>query len=201
MMMAVMALFAQAQTVHTFTDALFVRVDDIDFLPEEATINVTEETDGTYTLSLKNFCLGAVPVGNIRVDKIVPVKSGEVVKFSVDRVIRITAGDIQGVPEEEYLGPQLKDVPIKMAAAMQDDKLFCIIDIDMTETELEQYIKVTFSEDFTTAVRPVVAEDGNAKVDVYTIDGHLVRRSVLRAQALSGLQAGAYIVGGRKVIK
>lgn len=201
MMMAVMALMAQAQTTHTFTDNLYVTVDDVEFLPEVATINVTEKTDDTYTLSLKNFCLGVIPVGTIRVDKIVPSVTGKVVKFNISRVIQIVAGDLPGVPEEEYLGPKLGDVPIVLSAAMQAEKLYCVIDIDMTNTELGQMIKVTFSEDFTTGVSSVSVEDGAALVDVYTLNGTLVRSDVARAQALDGLQKGIYVVGGRKVIK
>lgn len=201
MMMAFVAVYAQAQKDHIFTDDLTVIVDDFPFAPETATVKVTEELDGTYTLSLNNFCLGAIPVGNIRVDKIVPLVTGTTVKFSLNRTIQITKGDLPGVSEDDYLGPKLGDVPIVLASAMQGDKLFLVIDIDMTETDLGQMIKVTFSKDFTTGVSSVTVEDGAALVDVYTLNGTLVRSNVSRAQALDGLQKGIYVVGGRKVIK
>lgn len=43
--------------------------------------------------------------------------------------------------------------------------------------------------------------NGQALVNVYTIDGILVRKQVLENQALNGLKKGIYIVNGKKVIK
>ena len=43
--------------------------------------------------------------------------------------------------------------------------------------------------------------NGNANVDVYDLNGRLVRKSVKAATALQGLPAGTYIVGGKKVLK
>ena len=43
--------------------------------------------------------------------------------------------------------------------------------------------------------------NGNADVDVYDLNGRLVRKSVKAATALQGLPAGTYIVGGKKVLK
>ena len=40
-----------------------------------------------------------------------------------------------------------------------------------------------------------------APADVYTVDGKLVRRAADATQALEGLPAGIYIVGGKKVVK
>lgn len=46
-----------------------------------------------------------------------------------------------------------------------------------------------------------VGKDANMDfVDVYTVDGRLLRRSVRRDGALSGFTAGVYIVGGNKVV-
>ncbi len=50
-----------------------------------------------------------------------------------------------------------------------------------------------------TGIKAVKA-DGDT-VDVYTIDGMLVRKGVARPTALDGLASGVYIVGGRKEIK
>lgn len=41
----------------------------------------------------------------------------------------------------------------------------------------------------------------NAKADVYTLDGVLVRQQVEAAHALDGLQKGIYIVNGKKIMK
>lgn len=45
------------------------------------------------------------------------------------------------------------------------------------------------------------AEDGGKMVDVFTQSGVKVKAGVKKAEALSGLERGIYIVGGKKVIK
>lgn len=50
-----------------------------------------------------------------------------------------------------------------------------------------------------TGVADIQAE--NAKADVYTLDGVLVRQQVEVAHALDGLQRGIYIVNGKKIMK
>lgn len=45
------------------------------------------------------------------------------------------------------------------------------------------------------------AEDGGKMVDVFTLSGVKVKAGVKKAEALSGLEHGIYIVGGKKVIK
>ena len=43
-------------------------------------------------------------------------------------------------------------------------------------------------------------ENVDGPVDVYTIQGTIVKRQVERSQALEGLSRGLYIVGGKKVL-
>mgnify|MGYP006897747545 FL=1 len=49
-------------------------------------------------------------------------------------------------------------------------------------------------------IKDVVIEDQKEKVDVYSIDGVLIRRNVARAGATNGLAKGIYIVGKQKVL-
>ena len=49
-------------------------------------------------------------------------------------------------------------------------------------------------------IKDVVIEDQKEKVDVYSIDGVLIRRNVARANATGGLAKGIYIVGKKKVL-
>ena len=49
-------------------------------------------------------------------------------------------------------------------------------------------------------IKDVVIEDQKEKVDVYSIDGVLIRRNVARAGATDGLAKGIYIVGKQKVL-
>lgn len=56
---------------------------------------------------------------------------------------------------------------------------------------------------FPTAIQAVEADGGdvNAPVNVYNLQGILVRQNVLPAEALDGLASGIYIVAGKKVLK
>ena len=49
-------------------------------------------------------------------------------------------------------------------------------------------------------IKDVVIEDQKEKVDVYSIDGVLIRRNVARAGSTNGLAKGIYIVGKQKVL-
>ena len=49
-------------------------------------------------------------------------------------------------------------------------------------------------------INEVIVEDQAEKVDVYSIDGVLIRRNVARANATDGLAKGIYIVGKEKVL-
>ena len=52
-----------------------------------------------------------------------------------------------------------------------------------------------------TGVRLVKGADEDAKVNVYTTDGKLVRSAVKRNAALQGLPSGVYVVDGKKCVK
>jgi hypothetical protein len=47
---------------------------------------------------------------------------------------------------------------------------------------------------------PTTRDESLKKVNVYTIDGVLVRRGVKADEARTGLGKGIYIIGGRKVV-
>lgn len=51
-----------------------------------------------------------------------------------------------------------------------------------------------------TSVNEVKAVDPDALVDVYSLTGALVRKSVKNSEATNGLVPGIYLVGGKKVI-
>ena len=49
-------------------------------------------------------------------------------------------------------------------------------------------------------IKTVVVNEPDEKVDVYTIDGVLVKKNVVRSEATEGLTKGIYIVGKDKVL-
>ena len=144
---ALTALLATAQTT-SYTDNLVVTIDGESTDPQETTIYVENNADGTFSLSLNKFILGEeIPVGNIVVENI--TATGDDVKsFAVSQNITIEAGD-ENV--DDWLGPMLGEVPVELSGKMTDEKLYCTIDIDMNEL-LGQIIKVTFGTEFETEV-------------------------------------------------
>ena len=132
----------------TYKDKLTVTIDGSSADPQDAEIIVENLVDGTCNLSLKNFSLfmggDAAPVGNINVKGLTMTDAGTYKVIAADQVIQITPGE----PEDAgWIGPMLGDVPIKLTGKLTDEKLYCTIDIDMSET-LGQVIAVVFGNDF-----------------------------------------------------
>ena len=73
------------------------------------------------------------------------------------------------------------------------------ISIPSTGTEVKR-IGVEHGDGEQTGVVNVGRDSNVGFVDVYTVDGRLLRSSVRRDDALSGIAAGIYIVGGDKIV-
>lgn len=200
--LAVFALCGFAQSTTTYTDDLTVTINDESTEPQETNILVTENADGTYTLSLKNFMLGAgedaLGVGNIELSGITATEENGIKTFHVNQTINIAEGDAEGV--ETWLGPMLGDVPIVLNAKMTEEKLYCTIDIDMMSL-LEQIINVVFGTDDFEGSDIANIKNSDALVNVYNLQGLAVKTNVKAANALDGLNRGIYIINGKKVAK
>ena len=182
---AVATVVAMAQTT-TYTDNLIVTIDGESTDPQETTIFVEQNTDGTYKLSLNNFTLGDVLVGNIVLDGITATEDKGIKSFQTNQEISITAGEGN---EEEWLGPMLGAIPVSLKGKMDAERLFCNIDIDMSES-LGQLINVVFGDEkAVTSIENITVENG-ANV-IYDLTGRKV-------DAIT--TAGIYIVNGKKVL-
>ena len=186
--MAITTVVAMAQTTN-YTDNLVVTINGIVTEPQETTIAVEQNADGTYTLSLNEFTLvqgeDVIPVGNIVVNNIIVTENNNIKSFEVSQNIYITAGEGNA---EDWIGPGLDAVPVNLTGKMDAANLYCSIDIDMSET-LGQTINVVFGEEAkVTSIENIVAENG-AKV-IYDITGRRVNEIT---------NAGIYIVNGKKV--
>lgn len=160
---AMTTLFATAQT-KTYTDALTVNVGGEPTDPQETTINVKSNSDGTYCLSLNNFVLGGmINVGNIVLDNISATEEAGIKSFATNQTIQITAGEGSA---DEWIGPDLGDVPIDLKGEMTDGSLYCTIDINMGEVGI---VAVTFGKDikatrsYTDDLVVVIDGDSNAQ--------------------------------------
>ena len=186
MFMAITTAVAMAQTTN-YTDNLIVTIDGESTEPQETTIIVEQNTDGTYKLALNNFTLGGmIQVGNIVLDGITATENNGIKSFQTNQEIFITAGEGN---EEDWMGPMLGAIPVSLTGKMDAEKLYCTIDIDMSEM-LGQMINVVFGEeDKVTSIEDITVENG-ANV-IYDLTGRKV-------DAIT--TTGIYIVNGKKVL-
>ena len=170
-----------------YTDNLVVTIDGESTEPQETTIIVEQNADGTYKLALNNFTLGGeVMVGNIVLDNIVATEENGIKNFQVNQEIFITAGDDSN---EFWMGPMLGAIPVSLTGKMDAEKLYCTIDIDMSEM-LGQMINVVFGEqDAVTSISNIAAENGASII--YDLAGRKVDTITT---------TGIYIVNGKKVL-
>lgn len=200
LLLAAFGLFSLAgfaQTSKTYTDDLVVTINEVSTPAQKSNIDFINHENGTCDFILKNFCLGEeVYVGNIELKNVTLTAGEKYSTFDVQQVITIQPGDDAS---KEWLGPILGEVPIDMKGKINEQQLYCTIDIDMMAT-LGQIIKVTFGKDITTGITHV-AVTTEKLVDVYTLNGALLRSRVSSENALNGLQPGVYVVNGKKVIK
>ena len=179
--------FATNNNAIEYTDNLVVTIDGESTEPQETTIFVEQNANGTYKLALNNFVLGGmIQVGNIVLDGINATENNGIKSFQTNQEIFITAGDGN---EEDWLGPMLGAIPVSLTGKMDAEKLYCTIDIDMSEM-LEQVINVVFGdENAVTSISNIVVEN-NANV-IYDITGRKVKEIT---------KAGIYIVNGKKIL-
>ena len=183
--MVVTAAIAVAQTKN-YIDDLVVTVNGKTSPAQETTIIVEQNNDGTYTLSLNKLILtddeGVMPVGNIVLTNVNVTESNGTKSFQVNQNITITAGDDEGF----WLGPMLGEVPVNLTGKMNDEHLYCSIDITMSEKK----VNVVFGDESkVTSIENITIE--NSASAIYDLTGRKVEEITT---------AGIYIVNGKKVL-
>ena len=151
-----------------YSEQLVVTVNGISTEPQMTDVTVYDNGDGTINFELKNFFLGAgeesMPVGNIFIENLSVVEGEDGLShFSYNGPLTILAGDMEGVSEEDWVGPMLGEIPLALVGKMNDEKLFVTIDISLEI--LSQVVHVELgTDDFSAEILGDI--NGDNKVDV-----------------------------------
>ena len=214
-----------AQSEKTYTEPLVVVVDGESSEPQDASVTVVNNDDGTINFVLKNFILSMddsnMPVGNIAVENM-PVTKGEdgLDHISYSGNIFIQPGDLEGV--DEWYGPMISalitdengnptGIPVVLSGKMNDEKLFVTIDIELAG----QVIHVQLgTDDFTTGkvyTEPLVvtvdgesSEPQDATVTVVSNDDgtiNFVLKNFILSMGDSNMPVGNIVVENLPVTK
>lgn len=166
--MNISAVFGTAESqTKSYTDNLVVTAMGSTMPAQQATIDVTKQDNGKYTLALKNFELtGVMSVGTVEMTDVDAVEEDGVVKLSTKQTVTIKAGDD---PEVNWA---LKGVPVDvdMTAEMTEDKLKADINILYSiPGVMDMDINVKFGYEATGISAPVTNSGVEA---VYDINGN-----------------------------
>ena len=179
---------ATEETGNSYTDELVVKINisegtETKVIPS-STININKNTDGTYKLSIKDFVLApGIELGDVIANNLTGVTEGEYTTIKMNQVPVV-------IGNETYAAA-LGDLKINLDAKFTADKLYALIDLDVTA--LNQVVNVIFGSPFTETGLDHVSVKNHSGVDqVYEIGGQRVNRASL---------PGLYIINGKKVIK
>ena len=173
----------------SYTDDLVVSVANVDGNEESttipaSTINISQNSDGSYKLSIKNFALGpGMVLGDVVADNLTGTTDGEYTTIKMSEVpVKLS---------NEMYALALGDLKINLDAKFTADKLYALIDLNVTL--LNQVVNVIFGSPFTeTGIDHVSVKNHSGINRVYEIGGQHVNRASV---------PGLYIINGKKVIK
>lgn len=164
--MAAMATLTVKAETKTYTDQLVVTVNGSES-KMTATVEVESLKDNYINFRLNNFTMeqegNNMYVGNIVVSNLYLTQKDGYQAFSYNANLMITAGNIEGVEEDSWVGPLISPVPVRLKGTMAGDRLFVNIDIDMMST-LGQIIMVQFGKNFVADPIVTSAKDYSAQM-------------------------------------
>lgn len=134
------------------------------FPTQETSIYITEQTDGKYTLTLKNFTLMGKGVGTIIVKDVEGTEQDGKIRLQSNQTIEIQKGDDPNI--SDWMGPDLGSVPVAIDATMTDAELNATITINMLGG-----INVTFGGTVTGISNVVAADKKVLSEGIYNING------------------------------
>ena len=131
---ALFCLCGMAQSEKIYTEPLVVTINGESTEPQDASITVVDNGNGTINFVLNNFILAVgeeqMGVGNIVLNNLETKESIFGLKyFSYDGTLAIAEGNKEDI--DTWMGPMLGDIPLVLQGKMTDDNLYVTIDIDM----------------------------------------------------------------------
>ena len=104
------ALCSMSMMAKEYTCPLVVNMMGTDMPVGDVKVNVDEQGEGKYTMSLLNFKMNDfMQIGNIVIKDVEATKCGNVIMLNAAKDIQITKGDDENV---EWMGPGLGNVNI-----------------------------------------------------------------------------------------
>ena len=175
-----------------YADKLVVSVNETTTDPMDANVEVEHLNNGGINFVLKNFVMelegNEMKVGNIAIEDL-PLYDGNGYKyFNYTGNLNILPGELAGTDEEDWIGPMLGNIPLRLKGRLTNDKLYVELDIDMVS--LDQIIHVVFGSEIESAISGIVA-DAQKGGAIYDLQGRRVQNAT----------KGIYIVNGKKVVK
>lgn len=186
--------FRDASEVSTsYTEPLVVTVNDEKSEPDEVTVTLRKNEDGTYDFELPNFILKMdgeeMPIGTIVLTGIEMGDEDGVNVFSIQQNVNIVPGDKEGINTADWYGPWLGEIPCNLTVGrIYEGRMYAHIDIDM-RAALDQIIQVDLGEVGVTGVRSVNSAKNSADA-IFDLQG----------RRFTNAQRGVNIIGGKKLM-
>ena len=123
------ALCSMQMMAKDYTCPLVVNMMGFDMPVGDIQVNVDEQGEGKYTMSLLNFKMSdEMPVGNIVIKDVEATKCGNVTMLNAAKDIQITAGDDESL---DWMGPNLGNVNILLKGELKGDKFNAYLNIPL----------------------------------------------------------------------
>lgn len=147
-----------------YTDTLRVTVAGNESTPQETTINVTKNSDGTYNFLLKDFSFGGTEIGDIKMDNVPSEKRDGVTYLN----------DTQKVSVK--LGVSMK-LPVTLHAELYENETKMYASMDITVSIpffLTQDVHVTFGKQQTATKIDAMNTKPASVTEIYDLSGKRV---------------------------
>lgn len=138
-----------------------------------ATVTIEEEEGGTYSLSLKNFYLGTLPVGTINLTGVEGTTDEKgVLTLTAQQDITISDGDEEGVT---WTGSHFGTVGVGLNLTVEGSNLSGVLDIDVPSAGYTVTVTISPASDSDSGVTGVLSDATKTVKAYYNINGQQIK--------------------------